>query len=306
MLFVLFGFLVGTLLGSLVLCLASRTLTNQTFWGRSYCDNCKVNLKWYDLFPILSYIIFQGKCSHCKKRIDLEYPLIELLMGLLIALLFYMELPAKGITLSTFSAYKPLDYFFIASDLIYKIFIICIFVILFITDIKKYLIPNRITYPAIVIALLYLIFLPFIKIYIYFQSLKGSELGKYLLPPHSNYFYQQALTSFDPFVYGATSAFFAFLFFGFLILITKGRGMGGGDLKLAVFIGLVLGFPGTLIAIMLAFLLGSLVGILLLTIGKKKFGQAIPFGPFLSIGSLAALFWGNQIFNWYLNLRLFN
>jgi leader peptidase (prepilin peptidase)/N-methyltransferase len=80
--------------------------------------------------------------------------------------------------------------------------------------------------------------------------------------------------------------------------------MGGGDMKLGVFIGLVLGFPASLVGIMLAFLLGSVFGIGLLISRVKKFGQTIPFGPFLSLASIAALLWGEEIVNWYFHFQI--
>jgi leader peptidase (prepilin peptidase)/N-methyltransferase len=95
------------------------------------------------------------------------------------------------------------------------------------------------------------------------------------------------------------------LFFLILILATKGRGMGGGDMKLGVFIGLVLSFPHSLAALMLAFLFGSVLGVGLIISRLKKFGETIPFGPFLSLASIIILIWGDQIINWYLNFNLF-
>ena len=91
-------------------------------------------------------------------------------------------------------------------------------------------------------------------------------------------------------------------FFWALIIITKGKGMGGGDVKLGAFMGLMLGFPQSLLAIVLSFISGAIFSIFLIIFGKKHFGQAIPFGPFLVFGSLVSLFWGNLIIDWYLHL----
>jgi len=77
--------------------------------------------------------------------------------------------------------------------------------------------------------------------------------------------------------------------------------MGGGDLKLGVFLGLVFGFPYSLMVLMLSFLLGALFGIALILIGKKKFGQTMPFGPFLSLAGVITIFWGAEILSWYLS-----
>lgn len=88
-----------------------------------------------------------------------------------------------------------------------------------------------------------------------------------------------------------------------LIVVTGGKGMGGGDVKLGAFMGLALGFPGSLVALAIAFLSGAIVSLILIISGKKHFGQVIPFGPFLVLGSLIALFWGDWLTLWYLTIN---
>lgn len=227
------GFIAGAILGSLSYALALRSLGKESFWGRSYCPQCKHVLRWYDLLPILSFILLRGKCRYCHKSISKEYLLAEIAMGILIALLFWQQ----------FS--------------IFNLFFVTILTILFITDLKKMLIPDRIVLPAIVTALI-------------------------AKPLPAN-----ILTAL-----GIAGFFYA------LILVTRGKGMGGGDVKLGGFIGLGLGFPNGILAVVLSFFLGALISLGLIFLGKKKFGQTIPFGPFLVTGSLIALFWGKQIINW--------
>jgi len=84
-------------------------------------------------------------------------------------------------------------------------------------------------------------------------------------------------------------------FFYFLVLVTHGKGMGLGDIKLAGLMGLILGWPKIIVALYLAFLTGALVGIILILLGKKKFGQYIPFGPFLAGATILSLFYGELI-----------
>lgn len=229
------GFIIGAVLGSFTKALADRSLTNRTFWGRSYCLHCKHALRWYDLFPILSFVFLRGKCHYCHKSISKEYLLVEIVLGLLIAFLFWQQFD------------------------IFNLFFISILSVLFMTDIKKMLIPDRIVLPAIVIAL-----------------------------------------AAKPFAGGILTALGIAGFFYALILVTRGKGMGGGDVKLGAFIGLGLGFPNGILALALSFFLGALVSLALIFLGKKKFGQTIPFGPFLVTGALIALFWGDKIINWYL------
>lgn len=290
------GILVGLMFGSFIKVLADRSINNKSFLGRSYCPNCKHKLAYYDLFPVLSYLMTAGKCRYCHKKISLEYPQIEVLTGLLVGLLFFLYLP--DINLLNFS--DPAIILQIL-DLIFKSFIIVVLVAVLLTDIKVGLIPDRITYPAIIIAVIYLVVSTILKIYFIYQSLLISPLGKYLLPPHSDYFYRHALLATTPLWTGILAAILIIIFFGGLIVLTRGRGMGGGDLKLGIFLGLVFGLPNLVAVLFIAFLTGSIAGLILLLIKRKQFGQTIPFGPFLSLGGLLVLYWGDRIINWYTN-----
>lgn len=290
------GFIFGTLIGSLVLCLAERSTSNQTFGGRSYCDKCRKTLSPIDLIPIISFFWLKGQCRNCHAKLSFWYPISEIIFGLFVGLIFLNSLPS-GIILNNW-----LESFFVYSNIIFQVFILAVLITVFITDIKTGLIPDRITYPAVIITLLYLILIAGVKIYLLFWGLRNSDIGKFLLPPYSDYFYRHVQILIEPLTFGVVAALILGFFFGTLILVTKGRGMGGGDLKLSVFIGLILGLPLSLLGIMLAFLSGSIVGIGLICFGKKKFGQTIPFGPFMSLGALIAFFWGNQILSWYLAL----
>lgn len=298
------GFVIGSILGSFIYCLAIRSITSKPFWGRSYCLSCKKQLRWYDLFPVLSYLSTLGLCRYCKAKISSEYILIEVIFGFLIAFLFYQTFGLNDLstieTLTSPNFYKTIHTLL---ELLFKIFIIGIFGVVFITDIKSGLIPDRITYPAIVITLLLILTMVVLRIYALYQSLSVNDLGKYLLPPHSDYFARHAFELASPLIGGVISGVGLGLFFMGLILITRGRGMGGGDFKLAIFMGLVLGFPGSILGIMLSFLLGSIFSVGLIIFGKKKLGQTIPFGPFMTLGGLITLFWGSQILDWYLSLN---
>jgi prepilin signal peptidase PulO-like enzyme (type II secretory pathway) len=292
------GFIIGICLGSFTKVIADRSLTNKSFWGRSYCVSCKRNLAWYDLFPIFSYLIFRGKCSHCHKKFSSEYLLVEVLMGLLVAGIFHKIIPPQFLEINLVS------WGVVALSLIMYLVITIILVAVFMTDFKTGYIPDRITHPGIWILFILQIISAIYNITLFYLSLKFSDLGKYLLPGYSNYFYVNALEIASPLIYGSLMALVLGLFFYLLIVLTKGKGMGGGDLKLGVFLGLAFGFPYSLVVLMLSFLLGSLFGIGLILIGKKKFGQTLPFGPFMSLAGLIVIFWGSEILNWYLNLSL--
>ncbi len=78
--------------------------------------------------------------------------------------------------------------------------------------------------------------------------------------------------------------------------------MGFGDVKLAAPLGLLLGWPASMVWLFSAFIIGGVVGVGLLFAKKAKMKQAVPFGPFLILGTLIALIWGNEIFSWYVGL----
>ena len=91
-------------------------------------------------------------------------------------------------------------------------------------------------------------------------------------------------------------------FFG-LWWITKGKGFGFGDVQLAIPLALILGsWQRIVVGIFLAFLIGALVGSVLVIIGKKKFKQPIPFGPFLLLGTVISLVWGFALWSWYVRI----
>lgn len=84
-----------------------------------------------------------------------------------------------------------------------------------------------------------------------------------------------------------------------LAIVTKGKGMGGGDVKLAFVMGLILSFPNIIIALYMAFISGGIIASVLLILKKKRFGQTIPFGPFLALSTMITIFFGDQIWLWY-------
>jgi prepilin signal peptidase PulO-like enzyme (type II secretory pathway) len=91
-------------------------------------------------------------------------------------------------------------------------------------------------------------------------------------------------------------------FFLVQYVLSRGRWIGGGDVRLGVMMGALLGWPNILVALFVSYILGAIVAIPLLIMKKKGMKSEIPFGTFLSVGTLAALLWGNQVINWYWNL----
>ncbi len=292
---IVIGFILGAILGSFVKALADRSLADKSFRGRSYCPECKHTLRWYDLLPIISYLILLGKCRYCREKIPIEYLLMEVAMGILIGFLFLLEIPNPF-------PLNPFPLTLLLADLLFKTFFITILAVLFLTDIKKMFIPDRVVIPAIWISIMFITVITIIKIIFLYYSLTLTPIGRNLLPPHTDYFQRHALITAEPLIGSILMGLLIGGFFMALIIITRGKGMGGGDVKLGALMGLSLGFPNSLVALISAFLSGAIFSLVLILAGKKHFGQSIAFGPFLVTGSLIALFWGQQILEWYLNL----
>src|SRR3989344_1792609 len=96
------------------------------------------------------------------------------------------------------------------------------------------------------------------------------------------------------------TGFLSAFFFLFLNLVTRGRGMGLGDAKLVLALSPILGYPQTIVWIFLSFIIGAVVGVLLIAVGKASFGKHIAFGPFLVIAFFITLFWGDLLVNSFL------
>lgn len=251
-------FIFGTCVGSFLNCLIYRLREQQSFLsGRSFCPKCLHQLVFFDLIPVLSFIFLKGKCRYCGEKISWQYPLVELATGFLFLLIF-LHFTIYPVWISGTLPFT-----------IYLLIISCLLIIIFVYDLKHYIIPDKIIYPAIVIVFLY-------KIIFDFQT--------------SN-FYSLIL-----------SALVAFGFFFLLWLVSRGRWMGLGDAKLAFLMGFFLGYPKILIAMFSAFLIGAIIGIGLMASGKKTLKSQVPFGPFLVVGTFIALFWGREIIKWYLGL----
>ncbi|MDD2807461.1 MAG: prepilin peptidase [Patescibacteria group bacterium] len=245
--FELFIFIFGLVIGSFLNVVILRLEKAESFMsGRSRCPNCKHNLAWYDNIPLLSFIFLRANCRYCHTKISWQYPIVELATAVLFSLLYYK--------------FDFTDHFF--SFLL----LTCFLIIIFVYDLKYYLIPDVVSIPAIIVALLLNIFLHL--------SLTSVILG----------------------------AIVGGLFFALQYWVSRGVWVGDGDIRLGILMGLILGFKILLVALFLAYLVGAMVGVSLLLVKKKQLSSALPFGPFLTLATFVAMIWGEKILFWYLNL----
>ena len=283
LLFNIYIFLLGTAIGSFLNVIIYRlSVDHFSFFkslgglrGRSYCPHCKKQLSWQDLTPLISFLFLQGKCRYCKKKISWQYPLVELITGLSFLIIFNLKFLWVATLIPISASFNQFAIFnFI--NLFFLFFTISVLIIIFVYDLKHYLIPDNILFPAIIVTIFYRI--------LDALAISGWHVGQNLLLLLANY---------------VLAAILASGFFLSLFIFSRGRWMGFGDVKLAILLGLLLGLPNIFVGLFLAFFLGATIGIILMYAKKKGLKSEIPFAPFLIVGTLAALFFGNQIIHWY-------
>ena len=248
--FVVFGLLVGSFLNVVI----DRLPAGQSLaFPPSHCGSCKKRLAVSDLIPVLSYISLKGRCRYCGGKIPLRLPLVEAATAGAFALLF--------------------AYFGLSSELAIALFYFCLLLVIAIIDLEKQIILPVMIVPAILLAILFSLLLPYSSV---IPQIKYTMIG------------------------GAIGLGIMLLVYVVALILYHGaNAFGFGDVYLGALMGIMLGFPSVLVAIFLAVLAGGITAIGLLAAGKKGRKQAIPFGPFLALGTMLALIWGNSIWGWY-------
>lgn len=306
MFYLIFVFLFGLIIGSFLNAVIYRLEAGKSvFRGRSFCPKCKHILSWYDLAPLFSFILLKGKCRYCRQKISIQYPLVELATGILFSAIFHFFVfngqsifslaggSAGGLTI--FNEF-PIALIF---DLSYWFYIASVLIIIFVYDLKYYIIPDRIVLPAIAVSLIWNLTFE-IYLFAYGGSAVGGEIKNLKLSPFGRPLEGWEIIDINYLL----AAFGAAGFFFLLIILSRGRWMGFGDVKFAFLMGLVLGFPNILLALFTAFTSGAIIGVGLMLFKKKNLKSQIQFGPFLVGGTIFSLFFGKIIINWYLNFLL--
>lgn len=259
--FILASFLFGTAIGSFLNVVILRLPQNESLNGRSHCPHCHHILSSPDLLPLFSFLFLLGKCRHCGKKISPRYFIIELLTGLLFALSWWLLQPFN------------LPGFIL---LLKGFFIVSTLVAVFVIDLEHYLILDSVVFPALATVTI-------------LNFILDLSAGKFIFSLQGN------------FLNGLVAAALAALPFFAIWKVSRGRWMGFGDVKLALFLGASLGLAGVFVALMLAILLGGAISTILLVFSQKTLKSRLPFGTFLSLGGVVALFYGEKLFSWYLS-----
>jgi leader peptidase (prepilin peptidase)/N-methyltransferase len=255
-------FVFGSVVGSFLnVCIHRMPLGQSIVWPHSHCPKCKKKIPGYDNIPFLSNIFLRGRCRFCKEKISLRYPLVELLTALLF--------------LAVFNKYG-LSYDFFVFSLFGCGLIIATFV-----DIAHRIIPDEVSIGGIIFGFI-------------LTSVKGFNLNplSYNLGP--------MLDSFLGIIAGGgiiylTAKLFDLVYFKLLKrppIQGETESMGGGDVKLLAMIGAFLGWQAAIFVFFLAPFFGAVIGIINLFVKKD---HTIPYGPFLSIAAIFAVFWMDKV-----------
>ena len=240
----IFGLLIGSFLNVCIYRIPKKENITTT---RSHCMNCGNVIKWYDLVPVISFLLLRGKCRKCGAKLSIQYPIIEIINGLIYCLIF----ATLGLNL------KSVLTMALASTLI----------VIAIIDWRTYEIPFGLN---VFIAILGVI-------------LVAIKLAEY------------DFTGACDNIIGAVSVS------GFLLILylaTKGRGIGGGDIKLMAAAGLFLGWKSIILAFVIGCILGSVIHLIRMKVSEQD--HVLAFGPYLAAGIFIACLWGERIVNSYI------
>lgn len=234
-------FLYGIVIGSFLNVCIYRIPKKESILPRSHCMGCGSVLRWYDMFPVFSYIILRGRCRNCGAKISIQYPLVEALNGVLYVIVFM----ANGINLCS------VLYCFMTSALI----------VISVIDERTFEIPVSLNCFLAVLGVLMCL--------LDTEQLKGHLIGAVCVS----------------------------LFLYLLYVLSGGRAIGGGDVKLMAAAGLILGWKLSILAFLLACVLGAVIHLLRMKLSSAE--HMLAMGPYLSAGIFLAALWGNRIIDWY-------
>jgi leader peptidase (prepilin peptidase)/N-methyltransferase len=259
-------FILGLIIGSFLNVVILRMNTSRSLGGRSACMSCLHRLEWYELIPLVSFIVLRGRCKNCQTKISAQYPVVELLSGIISATLFWKFQNTFFISGAVFTAAYA-----------YYALMFSLLLVIGAYDFRHKIIPDKLSFAFAALALSGLFFTAVNS----FSGYSDSPL-----------FYWHVPSVLD-FLSGVVIA----LPFVFLWFVSKGRWMGLGDGKLAIGLGWFLGFERAFSSVVLAFWIGAVVGLGLIFF-TKNYGMKseIPFAIFMVLGVFLIFLFNFRIF----------
>jgi prepilin signal peptidase PulO-like enzyme (type II secretory pathway) len=253
-------------MGSFLNVLVDRGQKGESLLGWSQCDHCGYRLRWYDNVPVFSFLFLHGRCRKCGQKLSWQYPIVELGMGFLFL--------AVGYSVGFLDLVPTSQSYFDAWEILFVILTVFLLAAVFLWDLKYMIIPDELVLAGLSIAFFYSVYQQF--------SLDVSWLDIR-----------------SPVVSGLAGSLIVSGFFYLIYFISKKKWIGGGDVKLGLWIGWLSGWQMAYLMLLVAYVLGAAVSVALLALKKKKMNSQVPFGPFLILGCLVVLFWGESVIQWW-------
>jgi len=264
---VVFGLIIGSFLNVVIYRLPRG---EEMIWTRSRCPACGRMIAWYDNIPVVSFLFLLGRCRHCKSRISVRYPLVEILTGCLFGLAISHALAMPGVNGIAWH---------LVGFLLMAIFLAALVAATFI-DLDHRILPDEITKTGMWVTPVTSLLFPWI-----ISPHFGLEsLGITVSSPNAAGF----IGSLAGLVVGA-GMIWAVAILGKMVF--RKDAMGFGDVK---FMGMIGGFLGPLPVILVFFagcLFGSVVGVTIYAITRNRY---MAFGPYLALGAAIMLFWTEE------------
>ena len=266
-------FIFGLVLGSFLnVCIWRIPRGESIVAPPSHCQRCGKRIRPWDNVPVLSYALLRGKCRHCGERISPLYPAVELLTAFLV-LTCYL---AFGL-----------------SPALAKWAVFCaLIVVLIFTDLRERILPDAINFAGLLAGLLASLFVRVPG----GAALWISSRTVAFHPP------AMALSFMDALLGAACGGGLLWLFAEGYFRLRHREGMGLGDVKMMLMAGSFLGWQDALLTILLASVMGTVVGLLFILARRRGRDYEWPFGTFLGISAIAVVFWGQPVITWYLRL----
>lgn len=265
----------GAIIGSFLNVVIHRVpLEESVVFPNSRCPSCGAVIAFYDNIPVLSWMLLGAKCRGCKQPISFRYPAVELLTAALFVVVAWHDGARVGLVF----------------DLV---FVSALLALIFI-DAEHMILPNVITYPGIVFAVVARIVIPLVTNTPHFDDLPSLSQGAFAGLPIW-------VTSVAGAAIGALIGGGSLWLMGWTWEKLRGiEAMGLGDVKMMFMVGAYLGWRLTILTIFVGVLSGSIIGVLLMARQRERNMQMLlPFGIFLGLGAIASLLFGSQVVDWY-------
>jgi len=243
--------ILGLIIGSFLNAVVYRLNAVESLMERSHCPNCKKKVRWFDNVPLLSFVLLSAKCRDCGEKISWQYPVVEAMTGIVFALIG--------------------NYFFNVLDLsswmltMYYLISFSILMIIFVYDFRYMEIPMLILWLGV-----------------------GVSLAFFLFSDWQNFGFATSILDLRT-ISGIVGGLVAGGFFWSLAAYSKETWMGYGDAYLGLLVGMVVGWPNIIVALMLSFTIGALISVGLIAISKKTMKSQVPFAPFLITGTFLVI-----------------